>query len=110
MHECVKKLLGNVDNPEEEEIESLCKLLATVGSMLDIQKARGHLDVYFSRMKDLTKSPKITPRMQYMLQVGYVFYYLTTISNFTSYRICSSSVNVIGLLSSLLLSLLTLHK
>jgi translation initiation factor 4G len=33
MHECVKKLLGNVDNPEEEEIESLCKLLATVGNM-----------------------------------------------------------------------------
>jgi len=23
MHECVKKLLGNTDNPEEEEIESL---------------------------------------------------------------------------------------
>ena len=70
MHECVKKLLGNVDNPEEEEIESLCKLLATVGSMLDIQKARGHLDVYFSRMKELMKSPNVTPRMQYMLQVG----------------------------------------
>ena len=69
MHECVKKLLGN-DNPEEEEIESLCKLLATVGSMLDIQKARGHLDVYFSRMKELMKSPNVTPRMQYMLQVG----------------------------------------
>ena len=28
----VKKLLGNVDNPEEEEIESLCKLLATVSA------------------------------------------------------------------------------
>ena len=69
MHECVKKLLGNVDNPEEEEIESLCKLLATVGSMLDTQKARAHLDVYFSRMKELTKSPNVTPRMQYMLQV-----------------------------------------
>jgi len=69
MHECVKKLLGNVDNPEEEEIESLCKLLATVGSMLDTQKARAHLDVYFSRMKELTKSLNVTPRMQYMLQV-----------------------------------------
>ena len=74
MHECVKKLLGNVDNPEEEEIESLCKLLATVGSMLDTQKARAHLDVYFSRMKELTKSPNVTPRMQYMLQVRYRLY------------------------------------
>ncbi|KDR75692.1 hypothetical protein GALMADRAFT_248310 [Galerina marginata CBS 339.88] len=68
MHECVKKLLGNVDNPEEEEIESLCKLLMTVGGILDTPKARAHLDVYFSRMKELTKSQNVTPRMQYMLQ------------------------------------------
>jgi len=59
MHECVKKLLGNVDNPEEE-IESLCKLLTTVGNSLD---TRAHMDVYFSRMKELTKSPHVTPRM-----------------------------------------------
>jgi len=68
MHECVKKLLGNVDNPEEEEIESLCKLLTTVGSILDTPKARAHLDVYFSRMKELTKSPNVNSRMQFMLQ------------------------------------------
>jgi len=70
MHECVKKLLGNVDNPEEEEIESLCKLLSTVGGILDTQKARVHMDVYFSRMKELTKSPRVTSRMQFMLQVS----------------------------------------
>ncbi|KAI1798488.1 hypothetical protein LXA43DRAFT_1108138 [Ganoderma leucocontextum] len=34
MHEWVKKLLGNVKNPEEEEIESLCKLLTTVSQIL----------------------------------------------------------------------------
>ena len=66
---CVKKLLGNVDNPEEEKIESLCKLLATVGSMLDTQKARARLDFYFSRIKELMESPNVTPRMRYMLQV-----------------------------------------
>ncbi|KAF4563239.1 hypothetical protein EYR40_007051 [Pleurotus pulmonarius] len=68
MHECVKKLLGNVDNPEEEEIESLCKLLSTVGQLLDTPKARAHMDVYFSRMKDLIKSPHVSSRMQFMLQ------------------------------------------
>lgn len=68
MHECVKKLLGNVENPEEEEIESLCKLLSTVGAILDTQKARAHMDVYFSRMKELTKSPNVSSRMQFMLQ------------------------------------------
>ncbi|KAI0795099.1 hypothetical protein C8Q75DRAFT_748900 [Abortiporus biennis] len=68
MHECVKKLLGNVENPEEEEIESLCKLLATVGQLLDTPKARAHMDVYFSRMKELTKSANVNSRMQFMLQ------------------------------------------
>ena len=73
--ECVKKLLGNVDNPEEEEIESLCKLLTTVGLILDTQKARAHMDVYFSRMKELTKSLHVTSRMQFMLQVCVSFIY-----------------------------------
>ncbi|KAL0571793.1 hypothetical protein V5O48_010167 [Marasmius crinis-equi] len=68
MHECVKKLLGNVENPEEEEIESLCKLLTTVGQSLDTPKARAHMDVYFSRMKELTKSLNVSSRMQFMLQ------------------------------------------
>lgn len=69
MHECVKKLLGNVENPEEEEIESLCQLLKTVGQLLDVPKARAHMDVYFTRMKELCKSLNVSPRMQFMLQV-----------------------------------------
>ena len=69
MHECVKKLLGNVENPEEEEIESLCQLLRTVGQLLDVPKARAHMDVYFSRMKELCKSTNVSSRMQFMLQV-----------------------------------------
>ena len=70
MHECIKKLLSNVENPEEEEIESLCKLLTTVGQILDTPKAHAHMDIYFSRMKELTKSPNVSPRMQFMLQVS----------------------------------------
>ncbi|KAF9450125.1 ARM repeat-containing protein [Macrolepiota fuliginosa MF-IS2] len=68
MHECVKKLLGDVNSPEEEEIEGLCQLLTTVGSLLDTQKARAHVDVYFMRMKELAKSSKVGPRTQSMLQ------------------------------------------
>ena len=70
MHECIKKLLGNVDNPEEEEIESLCRLLTTVGKLLDNPKARAHMDIYFTRMKELGKSSNVSPRMQFMLQVN----------------------------------------
>lgn len=70
MHECIKKLLSNVDNPEEEEIESLCKLLITVGQSLDTVKARGHMDVYFKRMKELADSNNVSSRMRYMLLVN----------------------------------------
>ncbi|KAK7057730.1 ARM repeat-containing protein [Favolaschia claudopus] len=68
MHECVKQLLGNLENPEKEEIESLCRLISTVGSLLDTAKARAHMDVYFSRMKELAKSSHVGTRMQFMLQ------------------------------------------
>ncbi|KAH9175040.1 P-loop containing nucleoside triphosphate hydrolase protein [Lactarius sanguifluus] len=68
MHECIKKLLGNVENPEEEEIESLCKLLTTVGSLLDTPKARAHLDVYFSRMRGLMENKNVDARTVFVLQ------------------------------------------
>ena len=70
MHECIKKLLANVENPEEEEIESLCRLLTTVGSLLDNPKARGHMDTYFARMEVLGKSNNVTSRVQLMLRVS----------------------------------------
>ncbi|KAJ8696973.1 hypothetical protein PTI98_006792 [Pleurotus ostreatus] len=68
MHECVKKLLRNFDNPEEEEIEGLCKLLSTVGQLLDTPKARAHMDAYFLRINNLMKSLIVSSRMQFMLQ------------------------------------------
>jgi translation initiation factor 4G len=70
IHECIKKFLSNVENPKEEAIESLCRLLATVGSLLDTRKARAHLDVYFSRMRELTKNKNVNARMMFMLQVS----------------------------------------
>ncbi|KAL0565162.1 hypothetical protein V5O48_016868 [Marasmius crinis-equi] len=67
MRECIKKLLGNLENPEEAEMGSLCELLVTVGGTLDTPKARAHMDVYFSRMKELTKHPNIQRRVQFTL-------------------------------------------
>lgn len=67
MHECIKKLLGNVENPEEEEIESLCKLFTTIGRQLDTEKSSARIDVYIKRMEELSKSSHISSRMQYML-------------------------------------------
>ena len=69
MHECVKKLLTNVEASEEVEIVGLCTLLTSIGDILDTPKARAHMDVYFSRMKQLVENQSVSPRMQFMLQV-----------------------------------------
>ncbi|KAM6502551.1 Armadillo-type fold [Amanita muscaria] len=66
MHECIKKLLANAENPLEEDIESLCMLLTTIGSLLDTRKARAHMDVYFQRMQAISKN--VSSRMKSMLQ------------------------------------------
>ncbi|KAF9182635.1 hypothetical protein BGZ50_004797 [Haplosporangium sp. Z 11] len=68
MHECVKKLLANVKDPEEEETEGLCKLMTTIGLQLDRPEAKGHMDVYFNRMTELTKNTKLPSRIRFMVQ------------------------------------------
>lgn len=69
VHESIKKLLSNKET-EEVEIESVCKLLRLVGNQLDTRKARAHVDVYFSRMRELAEIKNIAPRMMFMLQVS----------------------------------------
>ena len=70
MYECIKKLLANIDRPNEEEVESLCRLLVTVGRLLDTPKARAHVDIYFTRIKELRKRNGVAPRVQFILQVS----------------------------------------
>lgn len=70
MHVCIKQLLTNVATPEEEDIESLCRLISTVGKQLDTAKAKGTIDVYFNRMQHIIDNPSITSRMQFMLLVS----------------------------------------
>ncbi|KAJ7072706.1 armadillo-type protein [Mycena amicta] len=65
IHDCVQRPLGN---PAEEELETLCKLISSVGSLLDTQTARAEIDVYFSRMKELSQSRDLSSRIQFMLQ------------------------------------------
>jgi translation initiation factor 4G len=72
MHECIKKLLSNTENPEEEDVESLCRLLTTVGKGLDNPKAKQHMDIYFSRMNLIANSPKVSSRIRFMILVSFV--------------------------------------
>ncbi|RVW95247.1 Eukaryotic translation initiation factor 4G [Vitis vinifera] len=55
-------------NPDEEDIESLCKLMSTIGEMIDHPKAKEHMDVYFDRMAKLSNNMKLSSRVRFMLK------------------------------------------
>lgn len=68
MHECIKKLLGQYENPDEEDVEALCKLMSTIGEMIDHSKAKEHMDAYFDRMAKLSNNMKLSSRVRFMLK------------------------------------------
>lgn len=68
MHECVKKLVDYTGIPDEAEIESLTKLLKTIGSNLDsTEKGKPMMDVYFSRIQGMIDTPELPSRLRFML-------------------------------------------
>lgn len=67
MHACLMQLLKNVNDPEEEDIESLCKLMTTIGARLDHSKAKPHMDAYFHRIEELSVNKKLPARIRFML-------------------------------------------
>lgn len=68
MHECIKKLLGEYQNPDAEHVESLCKLMSTIGHMIDHPKAKEHIDAYFDRMAQMLNNQKLPSRLKFMLR------------------------------------------
>ncbi|KAL7120901.1 hypothetical protein ACP275_02G149900 [Erythranthe tilingii] len=68
MHECINKLLGQYHNPDEENIEALCKLMSTIGEMIDHPKAKEFMDAYFDIMAQLSNNMKLSSRVRFMLK------------------------------------------
>ncbi|KAF2291994.1 hypothetical protein GH714_000071 [Hevea brasiliensis] len=68
MHECIKKLLGQYQNPDEEDVEALCKLMSTIGDLIDHPKAKEHMDAYFDRITMLSNNMKLSSRVRFMLK------------------------------------------
>nr|QEX51116.1 eukaryotic translation initiation factor 4G-like isoform X1 [Cymbidium ensifolium] len=68
MHGCIQQLLGPHQNPDEENIEALCKLMSTIGEMIDHSKAREHMDAYFEMMARLSTNQKLSSRVRFMLK------------------------------------------
>ncbi|CAA3032102.1 eukaryotic translation initiation factor 4G isoform X1 [Olea europaea subsp. europaea] len=68
MHECIKKLLGQYQNPDEEDVEALCKLMSTIGEIIDHPKAKEHMDAYFDIMAQMSSNMKLSSRVRFMLK------------------------------------------
>ena len=74
MHECVKKLLKTRD---EESLECLCRLLTTVGQVLDQetkqrlskgpQNGLNDLSVYFTEMKKIIEDQRLSSRVRFLM-------------------------------------------
>ncbi|KAH8594726.1 hypothetical protein B0O99DRAFT_513255 [Bisporella sp. PMI_857] len=68
MHECVRKLVDYTGIPDEAEIESLTKLLKTIGLNLDsTEKGKPMMDVYFTRIQGMIDTPELPSRLKFML-------------------------------------------
>jgi translation initiation factor 4G len=68
MHECVVKLLNFEGTPDEAAIESLVKLLRTIGATMDADpKGHSMMDTYIDRIQTIMKIDGIASRMYYML-------------------------------------------
>ncbi|EXB38358.1 Eukaryotic translation initiation factor 4G [Morus notabilis] len=70
MHECIKKLLGQGQHqtPDEEDVEALCKLMSTIGEIIDHPIAKEHMDAYFEGMKNLSNNMNLSSRVRFMLK------------------------------------------
>ncbi|KAJ8345430.1 hypothetical protein SKAU_G00296230 [Synaphobranchus kaupii] len=65
MHRCITTLL---DSQEEALLECLCCLLSTIGSKLDCDKAKCHMDKYTRQMEQILKAGKTSSRISFMVK------------------------------------------
>ena len=67
VHRCIMSLLKNNNDPEEEDIESFCKFMMAIGARLDHADSKNMVDSYFVAIKDLSTSPALSSRIQFLL-------------------------------------------
>ena len=74
LHECIRKL---IINPDEESLECLCRLLNTVGQVLEhettelLNLSAGYkmFDEYFTEMEKIISDKKASSRIRFLIQV-----------------------------------------
>ncbi|KAL0094157.1 armadillo-type protein [Phycomyces blakesleeanus] len=69
MLECLTRLCPRPYEAEDEEAETMCKMVTTIGKDLD-QSNRNNkewMDTYFERMREMMNSPSISSRIKFMI-------------------------------------------
>ncbi|KAI9478909.1 MAG: hypothetical protein EXX96DRAFT_609335 [Benjaminiella poitrasii] len=69
MIECLMRLCSDPQQPEDDETETMCKLLTTIGQTFEVssRKNKEWLDTYFERMKEMYKSPILSSRIKFKI-------------------------------------------
>ncbi|KAI9248176.1 armadillo-type protein [Sporodiniella umbellata] len=69
IYSCLVKLCDDPNNAEDEDVESLCRLLSTVGKTLDSKpKTSPWLDEFIGRIQgEMSASEKLTSRAKFMI-------------------------------------------
>ena len=70
MYSCVEKLLGDSNvTPDEESVEAVCKLMTTIGSLLEAGRVenKAMFNNYFVRFQQLSKDETLSSRHRFML-------------------------------------------
>lgn len=72
LHECIRGLLSKKrERPiqdQAQDLECLCQIMRTIGSLLDVQASRNLMNQYFDRIDMFSKKPELPPRIKFMLR------------------------------------------
>ena len=71
---CFSKLLANVETPDEEDLESTCKLLTTVGERYDSVSPE-NVEIVFDRLNMILEGDKVISRIRFMIMVCPICHY-----------------------------------
>jgi hypothetical protein len=67
VHVFIQKLFVNDKSPSPEDLEALCKLLSTIGKVLDDEASVCYTNVYFDRIDKIVKQPALPMRIKFLL-------------------------------------------
>uniref|UniRef100_A0A6G1S9W0 Eukaryotic translation initiation factor 4 gamma 2 n=1 Tax=Aceria tosichella TaxID=561515 RepID=A0A6G1S9W0_9ACAR len=72
LHECIRGLLSRKkERPlqdQAQDLECLCQIMRTIGSLLDIETSKNLMNQYFERIDMYSRKPELPSRIRFMLR------------------------------------------